>query len=135
MGFRQHLTATTNTSVKEKTQGEQAPRKLLRFRHLSVDIKIHLVKLMVLPTLDYPPIPKHTKQHTDTKTTENTKQITTVDHKTEIPLYTHTTRQIHELTHTETINIRLYKQTFKIWETLHQQEKETYQVLQEKSKH
>lgn len=90
---------------------------------------------MVLPTHDYPPVPTHTLSNTQIQSLQRTQNKALSWATEQRYIYTHATRQIHELTDTETINIlvRLHKQDCKIWETLHQQENETCKLLKEKS--
>ena len=116
--------------VKErKNQGEAALKKLYRFRHLPIQIKVHLVKVMVISTLDYPPIPTHTLSKTQLRLLQRTQNKALRWATEQRYPYTLTTREIHEATKTEPLNIRLHKQAIKIWDTLYQYNNETYESL------
>lgn len=130
-----HITNTGYTRhIRErKHQGEAALKKLYRFRHLPISIKVHLVKVMVIPTIDYPPIPMHTLSTTQLRKLQRTQNKALRWATEETYPYTLNTREIHDITNTEPVNIRLYKQAVKIWTTLQMNNNEIYDNLAQKA--
>ena len=102
-----------NKNIRERKhkQGERALRKLQILRHLPPRIKTHPVKPIIIPTLDYPPIPTHTlsnNQWIQLERTLNKARRWTLNQKHP---YTLTTPEIHDITDTLPLNIRLHQQT------------------------
>ncbi len=127
-GYKRHV-------LERKQQGEAALKKLYRFRHLPIPMKIHLVKVMVIPTLDYPPIPTHALSNTQLRKLQRTQNKALRWATEQTYPYTLTTRQIHEATDTAPLNIRLHKHAVKIWTTLQLSNNETYEALIQQANH
>ena len=73
---------------------------------------------MVIPTLDYPPIPTHALNKHQLILLQRTQNKALRWALNQRHPYTLTTPEIHELTQTLPLNIRLHQQAQKIWETL-----------------
>ena len=70
-------------------------------------VKIHLIKALILPLLDYPPIPIHTLSKTQLRKLQLTHNKALRFATNQRYPYTMNTREIHEYTNTEPINIRV----------------------------
>ena len=93
-------------------------QKLYRFREMPNKIKIHLIKTLILPLLDYPPIPIHTLSKTQIRKFQKT-QNKALRLATDLRYpYTMNTREIHEHTNTLPMYIRLHLRAVKTWEKL-----------------
>lgn len=109
-----------------KNQGEQVLKKLGRFLDNNIGQNKNTVKAIVIPTEDRSsiPLPRHTLSNTQLRKLQRaqTEQLHRDTHA-------HNTRQIHELTNTEPLNVRLYKhrQAIQVKETLRQHENERHE--------
>ena len=121
-GYYSHVT-------ERKQQGERALKKLFRFRNLPTKIKVHLVKAMVIPTLEYPPIPIHSLSKNQIIKLQRTQNKALRWATEQRHPYTLSTVDIHELTNTPPTNIRLHKQAEEIWNKLRQDQNEIYTQL------
>lgn len=121
-GYTQHVNERRN-------KAQAALTKLYRLKELPQKIKIHLIKALVLPVLDYPPIPLHTLSYTQTRELQQVQNKALRFATNQRYPYTLNTIQIHTLTRTKPINIRLYERAAKVWKTLEDQENQTYQEL------
>ena len=99
---------------------------------MPIDINIHLVKTLILPILDYPPIPTHTLSKTQISKLQKVQNRALRFATNERYPYTMNTVEIHTLTKTEPINIRLFKRAQKIWKRLDDLEHPAYISLKEK---
>ena len=94
-------------------------------------IKIHLVKALILPIIDYPPIPIHTmSKHQITKLQKIQNRALRFATNQRHP-YTMTTQQIHTHTKTTPLNIRLHNRAKAIWERLEDLQIPAYQALKD----
>ena len=121
---------TTHVSDR-KGRAMAALIKIFRFRHMNTHIKLHLVKALVLPVLDYPPIPTHTLSKTQLKKLQRVQNKALRFATEQRYPYTLTTEQIHTLAKLDPINIRLHKQAKKIWENLEATGNSTHTQLKE----
>ena len=121
---------TTNTTVR-RAKANTALTKLYRFKHMPQNIKLHLVKAFVLPTLDYPPIPTHTLSKTQTRKLQKIQNKALRFATNQRYPYTMNTRQIHNTTNTAPINIRLHNQAVKTWKKIETQNNTIYNKLKE----
>lgn len=118
--------------VKERRgKAIEALIKLFRFREMPPKIKTHLVKAMVLPVLEYPPIPLHSLSKNQISKLQKIQNKALRFATNQRYPYTMTTAQIHHYTKTKPINIKLHERAVKIWETLENQENQTYFELRE----
>ena len=119
-GIKQHITNWINLA---KIQ----TNKLRRFSGLDTNIKLHLYKALVRPILEYPIIPNGLASATNLLTMQriqnkNLKMIAlNTDHHRE------TMEQLHERYEIETINIRFYRATLKLWNKMGESKPEIYQ--------
>lgn len=99
-------------------------KKLKRFSKLTPRTKLHLYKALVLPIVEYPAIPLNIINN------NNKYKLQSIQNKAlrwaagDRPPYDTTVQQLHQRFNMETINVRNFNQSFKVWETLrtHQQE-------------
>lgn len=116
------LTITTNGYAKHVDtriiQAKRTLQKLYRFYTMPIHIKTHLVKTLVLPILDYPPIPTHTLSKTQIGKLQRTQNKALRFATNQRYPYTLNTEQIHINTKTEPLNIRLNTRAQKIWNKL-----------------
>lgn len=94
-------------------------------------IKTHLIKILILPLLDYPPIPTHTLTKTQLGKLQRTQNKALRFATNQRYPYTMNTREIHTYTKTDTINVRLYKRALRTWERLELLEYHHLQQLKE----
>lgn len=121
-GFTPHVT-------QRKILATKALTKLYRFYNFPQKIKVHLVKTLILPILDYPPIPTHAlskRQISKLQIIQNKALRFATNQR--YP-YTLNTEQIHIATSTLPINIRLHIQAQKIWQRLESLEHPLYNNL------
>lgn len=111
--------------IKDKIKTARATlTKLKRFSKLSPKVKIHLYKALVLPHIEYPPVPLNSITHS------NKYKLQSIQNKAirwangDRPPYTTTIEELHHRYKLEPINIRNFKQAYNIWEKLriHQEE-------------
>lgn len=95
-----------------------ALEKLCRFSDMPINVKTHLVKTLVLPVLDYPPIPTHALSNAQLNRLQvvQNKALRFATGK-RYP-YALTTEDLYALTKTLALNIRLHQQAEKIWTSL-----------------
>ena len=123
-GFTKHI------GKNRQRAGVQANR-LKRFRNLSIKTKLKLYKTLILPILEYPPVPLHLAS----KTQKHKLQV--VQNKYlrwavgEPPPYNTTIEDLHRLYKMEPINKRLEKQAKKLWEKVSINERDKYNELRE----
>ena len=109
--------------------------KLYRFYNMPLKIKTHLVKTLILPILDYPPIPTHALSKTQIKKLQKTQNKALRYATNQTYPYSLTTQQIHDLTNTLPVNIQLHNRATKIWQTLEQLAEPAYNQLKENMEH
>ena len=130
------LTITTrgyNTHVNHRTQhAKRTLSKLYRFKNMPVKIKTHLIKTLVFPVLDYPPIPTHTLSKTQISKLQKVQNQALRFATNQRYPYTMNTIEIHTYTKTEPINIRLHNRAKKIWQRLENIQHPIYTTLTEK---
>lgn len=103
--------------------------KLFRFRALPIRIKCNLVKTLVLPVLDYPPVPIHTLSKTQISKLQRI-QNKALRFATEQRFpYTLNTIQIHTLTKTKPVNVRQHERATKVWKNLEDLQHPIYVLL------
>ena len=123
-GYYKHIEDRRNTA-------NVALGKLYKLYNLPEKIKIHLVKTLILPIIDYPPIPIHTmskKQISKLQKIQNKALRFATNQR--YP-YTMTTEQIHTHTKTIPLNIRLHYRAQAIWERLEDLNIPAYHTLKD----
>ena len=123
-GYSSHVTGRVN-------RGRSALAMLYRFRELSQDIKLHLVKAMVLPVLIYPPIPLHALSKTAKKRLQRVQNAAL-----RFALGTRwdefrTTESLHEEAGIPAINIRLFQQASLVWQRMADEDWDQYRALRD----
>ena len=108
-----------------------AMRKLYKLYNLPERIKIHLVKALILPILDYPPIPTHTMSKNQIKKLQKIQNKALRFATNQRYPYTMTTQQIHTRTNTTPINLRLHTRAKEIWNRIESLEIPIYNNIQE----
>ena len=123
-GYYKHMEDRRNKAT-------AALRNLYKLYQMPTKIKTHLIKALVLPILDYPPIPTHTMSKTQiSKLQKVQNQALRFATNQKYP-YTMNTIQIHEHTNTTPLNIRLHNRAKDIWERLESLDIPAYHKLQE----
>ena len=118
-GIKQHITNRINLA---KIQ----TNKLRRFSALDANIKFHLYKALIRPTLEYPIIPNGLTSTTNLLKMQqiqnkNLKLIAqNRDHHKE------TMQQLYKRYEIETINTRFYRATYKLWNKIGEREPELH---------
>ena len=123
-GYYEHVKNRRNIAL-------QSLIKLYRFKDMPTKIKTQLVKTLVLPILDYPPIPTHTLSKTQISKLQKIQNRALRFATGQRYPYTLNTREIHHITKTIPVNQRLHLQAEKIWMRLQQLGLPTYTTLME----
>lgn len=122
--------------IKERcAQANRALRKLYRFQTMQTKIKTQLIKSLVLPILEYPPIPIVSLSKTQISKLQKIQNRALRFATNQRYPYTLNTRQIHSLTKTKPINIRLHKRAINIWRKIEMQNNTLYRELTEQHTH
>ena len=133
------LTITSNGYGKHvqdrKNKATAALYRLYRLNELPEKIKVHLVKALILPIIQYPPIPLHTMSKTQISILQKVQNKALRFATNQRYPYTMTTEQIHIHTRTKPINIFLHEQAIKIWQTLGNINNSTVNKLIENREH
>ena len=110
-GYYNHVTSKVQ-------QAKAALSKLYRFTNMPTNIKTHLVKALILPVLDYPPIPTHSLSKSQLSRLQKVQNKALRFATNQRYPYTMTTIEIHNITKTNPLNIRLYNRALRIWRKL-----------------
>lgn len=89
--------------------------KLYRFRTMPTKLKLHLVKTLIIPILEHPPVPTHTLSKTQISKLQKVQNKALRFATNQFYASTLTNEQIHINTNTFPINIRLHLQATRIW--------------------
>lgn len=120
-GITGHITSKINKTTAALT-------KLYRFTNLTPKIKTTLVKTLLLPILEYPPIPlvcaSKSQQLKMQRVLNKTLRFVFRNDNRLL-----TTEQMHELTGIKPINISLHNKATKIWETVRFTDEAIYNTL------
>lgn len=92
--------------------------KLYRFRQMPTKIKLHLVKTLTLPILDYTPIPTHSLSKTQISKLQELQNKALRFATNQQFSSTQTNEQIHINTKTLPVNVRLHRTATQIWEKI-----------------
>ena len=114
---------------KRKIKADLALSKIYRLKGLPEHIKIHLVKALILPIIQYPPIPLHTVSDTQLSKLQKIQNKALRFATNQYYPYTMTTEEIHIHTNTKPLNIFLHEQAQKIWTSLDNMQHDTYLKL------
>lgn len=115
LGFKINTRGYLDSVNDRKHKAIGALSRLYRFKNMPTKIKTHLIKALVLPILEYPPIPTHTFSHAQVKKLQIVQNRALRFATNQHYPYTLTTEQIHHHTKTKPLNIRLHNQAKKIW--------------------
>lgn len=107
-GYFKHIDERCNSA-------NTALAKLYKLRNLPENIKTHLVKALILPILDFPPIPIHTLSKNQIRRLQKIQNKALRFAINQRYPYTMTTQQIHTHTNTIPLNIRLHNRAKDIW--------------------
>lgn len=121
-GYKKHI-----DDRRRKAMGSLT--KLFRLREMPTKIKTHLVKALVLPVLEYPPIPTQALSNRQISRLQKIQNKALRFATNQRYPYTMNTRQIHEYTRTKPINIKLHQRATKIWKQLEDLKNPTYENL------
>lgn len=108
-------------------------QKLYKLHNMPEKIKIHLVKALILPILDYPPIPIHTMSNNQISKLQKVQNKALRFATNQKHPYTMTTEQVHIHTKTTPLNIRLHYRAKTIWEKIDDLGLPIYQSLKDNS--
>lgn len=123
-GYNTHINTRNKLGRRKLTQ-------LYRFKEMPMRTKLHLIKTLILPLLDYPSIPTHTMCKTQLKKLQITQNKALRFAANQRYPYTMNTIELHDFTKTTPINIRLYQRALKTWEKLELHDNEHFLSLQE----
>lgn len=98
---------------------------------MSIKIKVHLIKTLIIPVLDYPPIPTHALSKSQISILQKIQNKALRYAYNQRHPYTMNTMQLHEAANIEPINIRLHYRAAKIWDTIQTQQIPLYTQLTE----
>lgn len=100
---------------KQRQKADTTLRKLRRFSQLSPRLKLRLYKALVLPLLDYPPIPTNTIRQSNWKSLQAVQNKALRWINKDVPPYERTVEDLHTLYNIEPINIRNFKLAKNAW--------------------
>ena len=124
-GYYKHMQERKNIAV-------ASLQKLYELYNMPERIKIHLVKALILPILDYPPIPIHTMSRNQLSKLQKVQNKALRFATNQKHPYTMTTEQIHTHTKTTPLNIRLHYRAKTIWNRIEELETPIYQNLKDR---
>lgn len=117
-----------------KNKATHAQTKLYKLGNLPQTIKIHLMKALVIPVIDYPPIPTHALSNTQIRTLQSVQnKAIRFATNTRYP-YEYNTRELHEIAKMKPVNIRLHERAKKIWNAIQEFVPETMDSLRTKAR-
>ena len=122
-GYKIHITQRV-------AQAREALNTLQRFRDLSSDLKLRLVKTLVIPVLTYPPVPTHAMSRTAISRLQKVQNAAlrfTYNVKWQDFV---SNEELHMMASLQPINIRLHEMAEKVWRKLGSQEGDLYLALQ-----
>lgn len=93
-------------------------RKLRRFKNLNPRLKLHLYKALILPIIDYPPIPYNTIKPTNWKSLQALQNKALRWINGDAPPYNTTVEQLHEIYNLKPLNIRNFRLAYNAWEKI-----------------
>ncbi len=128
LGLKLQNTGITGHIADKINKTSASLTKLYRFAGLTPEIKNATLVKILLPTLEYPPIPLICASKTQQL------KMQRVINKSLRFIFRHDNRQLtlqqmHELTNIKPINISLHNKATRIWETLRITDEETYNIL------
>lgn len=85
---------------------------------MPVKIKTQLIKTLILPVIDYPPIPTHALSNNQLGILQRVQNKALRYAYNQRYPYTHTTEELHALSNIEPVNIRLHNKAIQIWEKI-----------------
>lgn len=120
---------------KRKVKADVALNKLYRLKGLPDKIKTHLVKALIIPILQYPPVQLHAVSDRQLSILQKVQNKALRFATNQYYPYTMTTEEIHMHTNTKPLNIFLQEQAQKIWLSLERMQNDTYLKLIENKTH
>lgn len=135
LGLKISQTSYISHIKERKGKASHALHKLYKFRHLNTNIKLHLIKALVLPILDYPPIPTHTLSKNQLRILQRVQNKALRFATNERYPYERTTQELHEAHSLLPINIRLHQQAKQIWQKLEDTDPDTVQQIKDRQTH
>ncbi|KAG0724360.1 hypothetical protein GWK47_005185 [Chionoecetes opilio] len=106
---------------------------LYRFRDLDANLKLHLVKALVLPVLTYPPVPLHALSKNSISKLQRVQNAAirfVVNHKWEDFV---TMELLHGAVDLPAVNVRLHHLASQVWLRMQEEDWEQFRALQELS--
>lgn len=132
LGLHTTTHSYTKHITKRKTLATTSLTKLYKLRGLPTNIKIHLIKALVIPVLTYPPIPIHALSKTQILRLQRVQnKAIRFATNTRYP-YNQTTQQLHEQCQILPINIKVHNLAKKIWERIEIIDENTLQHLKQR---
>ena len=104
---------------------------LRRFWHFSEKIKLYLIKTMILPILDYSPVPTHMASRTKMLQLQRVQNKALRFVTSQRYPYTENTEAQHHRLQVQPVSTRLREAARKIWEKLNRQEDSNYIHIKE----
>ena len=129
LGLTISNTGYTSHINKRKIKANAALSKIYRLNKLPEKIKIHLVKSLILPIIQYPPIPLHALSNNQIGRLQKTQNKALRFATNQRYPYTMNTEEIHKHTNTKTLNTYLHEQAINIWASLEAMDNNTYLYL------
>ena len=121
-GFNGHI-------LERVKRGKGILIQLKRFSKLTPSIKVTLVKTLLIPVLEYPPIPMCSATKTQLLKLQRVQNRALKFINNNDTERIDTIKELHEKYNFLPINISLYNKALKIWQTLEATEEDTYQKL------
>ena len=110
---------------------ETALISLRRFWHFSEKIKLYLIKTMILPILDYSPVPTHMASRTKMLQLQRVQNKALRFVTSQRYPYTENTEAQHHRLQVQPVSTKLREAARKIWEKLNRQEDSNYIHIKE----
>ncbi len=129
LGFRLHRTGITKHISDKNNQGTAVLGTLYRFKNLTPEIKTTLIKTLLVPVLEYPPIPINATTNTQKLQLQKVlniglRFINMNDEERIVNIET-----LHSKYNITPINISIHNKAQKIWESIKDNSEEIYNKL------
>lgn len=121
LGFKLKSNGLSAHVKQQRLKASIALRKLRRFKNLSPKLKLHLYKALVLPLIDYPPIPSNTIKPTNWQLLQAIQNKALRWINSDVPPYNTTVEQLHDIYNLDPVNIRNFRLASNAWEKMRQE--------------
>lgn len=118
LGLHIKYTGITPHIRQQRHRASTTLRKLRRFRCLSSKLKLYLYKALVLPLMDYPPIPLNTIKPTNWRKLQSIQNRALRWVNGDLPPYETTVEELHNKYKLEPLNIRNFRLAYNAWDRI-----------------